>query len=424
MLDIKLLREDMDAVKAMLKARRSDLDLTQFDNLDSERRQLITDSDQIKSEKKDISKQIGLMMREGKDPSEVKARVSEISEQIKSMDARLSEVETALNDIITWIPNMLDASTPDGASEADNVEIARWGEPGQFDFEPKDHIDLGTQLGILDFEAAAKIAGARFALLRGDGARLERALINFMIDVHSEQGYFEVLPPFIVNSASMFGTGQFPKMTEDVFHLENSDYYLIPTAEVPVTNIHADEIIDFDKLPIHYQAYTPCFRSEAGSYGKDTRGLIRQHQFNKVELVKFCLPEDSEAEHDKLRDDAEEILRRLQLPYRTMALCSADLSFAAAKCYDLEVWLPGQDTYREISSCSNFKDFQARRAKIRFKGGGRKGFVHTINGSGLAVGRTLIAILENYQEADGRIRVPEVLKPYLNGQEFIEKQSR
>lgn len=424
MLDIKLLREDMDAVKAMLKARRSDLDLTQFDNLDSERRQLITDSDQLKSEKKDISKQIGLMMREGKDPSEVKARVSEISEQIKSMDARLSEVETALNDIITWIPNMLDASTPDGASEADNVEIARWGEPGQFDFEPKDHIDLGTQLGILDFEAAAKIAGARFALLRGDGARLERALINFMIDVHSEQGYFEVLPPFIVNSASMFGTGQFPKMTEDVFHLENSDYYLIPTAEVPVTNIHADEIIDFDKLPIHYQAYTPCFRSEAGSYGKDTRGLIRQHQFNKVELVKFCLPEDSETEHDKLRDDAEEILRRLQLPYRTMALCSADLSFAAAKCYDLEVWLPGQDTYREISSCSNFKDFQARRAKIRFKGGGRKGFVHTINGSGLAVGRTLIAILENYQEADGRIRVPEVLKPYLNGQEFIEKQSR
>lgn len=424
MLDIKLLREDMDAVKAMLKARRSDLDLTQFDNLDSERRQLITDSDQLKSEKKDISKQIGLMMREGKDPSEVKARVSEISEQIKSMDARLSEVETALNDIITWIPNMLDASTPDGASEADNVEIARWGEPGQFDFEPKDHIDLGTQLGILDFEAAAKIAGARFALLRGDGARLERALINFMIDVHNEQGYFEVLPPFIVNSASMFGTGQFPKMTEDVFHLENSDYYLIPTAEVPVTNIHADEIIDFDKLPIHYQAYTPCFRSEAGSYGKDTRGLIRQHQFNKVELVKFCLPEDSEAEHDKLRDDAEEILRRLQLPYRTMALCSADLSFAAAKCYDLEVWLPGQDTYREISSCSNFKDFQARRAKIRFKGGGRKGFVHTINGSGLAVGRTLIAILENYQEADGRIRVPEVLKPYLNGQEFIEKQSR
>ena len=295
------------------------------------------------------------------------------------------------------------------------------GEPAQFDFEARDHVDVGTALGIIDSETAVKITGARFALLRGDGARLERALINFMTDIHREQGYFEVMPPFIANDKSMYATGQFPKMKEDVFKLEGLEYYLIPTAEVPVTNIHRDEMLQEKQLPIRYQAYTPCFRSEAGSYGRDTRGLIRQHQFNKVELVKFVHPDSSGEALEQLKEDAAEILRRLELPYRVMALCSGDLSFSAARCYDLEVWLPGQNTYREISSCSNFKDFQARRARIRYKGEKGKGFVHTLNGSGLAVGRTLVAILENYQQADGRVRVPDALKPYL-GQDYIDKQ--
>ncbi len=422
MLDIKLLRDDMAAVEAMLEARANKLDLSKFKELDEKRRQLITESDQYKQERKTTSKQIGQLMKEGKDVEPIKARVSEIGERIKDLDGQLAETEEALHEILTWIPNMLDPTTPIGKGEDDNVEVDRWGEPAKFDFTVKDHVDLGQDLGIMDFERAVKVTGARFCVLRGDGARLERALINFMTDVHMSQGYFEVLPPFMVNDKSMYGTGQFPKMREDCFKLEGFDYYLIPTAEVPVTNLHRDEILTENQLPINYQAFTPCFRSEAGSYGRDTRGLIRQHQFNKVELVKFTHPDHSTQEHEQLRKDAEEILQLLELPYRVMALCSGDISFSAAKCYDLEVWLPGQNTYREISSCSNFSDFQARRARIRFKDGKKSRFVHTINGSGLAVGRTLVAVLENHQQPDGRILIPKALRPYLNDQEYIEKQ--
>ncbi len=422
MLDIKLLRDDMAAVEAMLEARANKLDLSKFKELDETRRQLITESDQYKQERKTTSKQIGQLMKEGKDVEPIKARVSEIGERIKDLDGQLAETEEALHEILTWIPNMLDPTTPIGKGEDDNVEVDRWGEPAKFDFTVKDHVDLGQDLGIMDFERAVKVTGARFCVLRGDGARLERALINFMTDVHMRQGYFEVLPPFMVNDKSMYGTGQFPKMREDCFKLEGFDYYLIPTAEVPVTNLHRDEILTENQLPINYQAFTPCFRSEAGSYGRDTRGLIRQHQFNKVELVKFTHPDHSTQEHEQLRKDAEEILQLLELPYRVMALCSGDISFSAAKCYDLEVWLPGQNTYREISSCSNFSDFQARRARIRFKDGKKSRFVHTINGSGLAVGRTLVAVLENHQQPDGRILIPKALRPYLNDQEYIEKQ--
>jgi seryl-tRNA synthetase len=424
MLDVKLLRDDLDSVKAMLAARGNDLDLSAFEELDQKRRNLIVETDALKNERKTTSKQIGQMLKKGEDAEPVKARVAEIGEKIKELDARLGESERVLREILSTIPNLLHASTPIGKGEDDNVEVAKWGEPPAFDFPVKDHVDLGTSLKILDAETAAKITGARFALLRGDAARMERALINFMTDVHREQGYFEVMPPFIVNSDSMFGTGQFPKMKEDVFQLQDTDYYLIPTAEVPVTNIHRDEILTEAQMPIRYQAFTPCFRSEAGSYGKDTRGLIRQHQFNKVELVKLVHPDTSDEALEQLRDDAEEILRRLALPYRVMALCSGDISFTASKCYDLEVWLPGQNRYREISSCSNFIDFQARRAKIRFRDGKKTRFVHTLNGSGLAVGRTLVAILENYQQADGRIRIPDVLQPYMNGQAMIEEQTQ
>jgi len=421
MLDVKLLREDLDSVKQMLANRQSSLDLSSFATLDQKRRDLIVESDSAKHHRKVTSKKIGQMIQAGEDPTDIKAEVGQLGQKIKAMDEEIAQLETELNAILTWIPNMIDPDTPIGASEADNKEVARWGEPPKFEFEAKDHVDLGTDLKILDFETATKITGARFAVLRGDGAMMERALIQFMVDVHREQGYFEVMPPFIVNEESMFGTGQFPKMKEDVFQLDGYPYYLVPTAEVPVTNIHRDEILSPEDLPRTYQAFTPCFRSEAGSYGRDTRGLIRQHQFNKVELVTFAHPDESGQALEKLRNDAEEVLRRLQLPYRTMALCSADLSFAAAKCYDLEVWLPGQNTYREISSCSNFLDFQARRAKIRFRDGKRTNFVHTLNGSGLAVGRTLLAILENYQCEDGRVRIPEALRPYMQNREFLEK---
>lgn len=423
MIDVKVLRKDPEAVKAMLAARGNDLDISKFEALDERRRALITESDALKNERKTTSKQIGQIMKEGGDPSEIKARVSQIGDQIKSLDAELAEVDQEFKDLLSWVPNLLDESTPIGKSESDNVECLKWGTPRVFDFEVKDHVDLGTDLAIMDFETAAKVTGARFCFLRGDGARLERALINFMIDMHQKQGYFEVLPPFMVNSDSMYGTGQFPKMKEDVFGLNGTDYYLIPTAEVPVTNIHRDEMLDGKSLPRYYQAFTPCFRSEAGSYGRDTRGLIRQHQFNKVEMVKFVKPETSNDELEKLRGDAEAILQALELPYRVVSLCSGDISFAASKCYDIEVWLPGQDTYREISSCSNFKDFQARRAMIRFKEGKEKDYVHTLNGSGLAVGRTLVALLENHQQADGTIRIPEALRPYMNNQETIARQA-
>lgn len=421
MLDIKILREDLETVTHMLQARNSDLDLSSFTELDQKRRALIVESDQLKHERKTTSKQIGQLIREGQDPSEIKARVSAIGDRIKALDEEKAQTETELEALLSWIPNLLDPDTPIGSSEEDNREVERVGEPTQFSFEAKDHVDLGTGLGLLDFETAVKLTGSRFALLRGDGALLERALIQFMTDIHREQGYFEVLPPFMVNDESMFGTGQFPKMREDVFKLEGFPFYLVPTAEVPVTNIHRDEILKESDLPRSYQAFTPCFRSEAGSYGRDTRGLIRQHQFNKVELVKFSHPEHSSEALETLRADAEEVLRRLELPYRTMALCSGDLSFAAAKCYDLEVWLPGQHAYREISSCSNFLDFQARRAKIRFRDGKQTRFVHTINGSGLAVGRTLVAILENYQTEDGNVRIPSALRPYMQNREYLEK---
>ncbi len=424
MLDVKILRGDLAGVQAMLQARGNDLDLTRFTDLDQQRRELITQSDQLKQERKSTSKEIGRMLKEGKDAAPAKAKVAQIGEQVKEMDRQLVETESRLDQLLEQIPNMLDPTTPTGLTEEDNLEIERRGQRPRFDFEVKDHVDLGLGLGILDFETAVKVTGARFALLRGDGARLERALLNFMIDVHREQGYFEVLPPFIVNDKSMFGTGQFPKMREDVFKLEGLEYYLIPTAEVPVTNIHRDEILSEKQLPVYYQAFTPCFRSEAGSYGRDTRGLIRQHQFNKVELVKLTHPDHSSEELVKLRKDAEEVLRRLELPYRIVTLCSGDLGFSAAKCFDLEVWLPGQDTYREISSCSNFCDFQARRAQIRFRDGKKTRFVHTLNGSGLAVGRTLVAVLENYQERDGTVRIPEPLRPYMNGRELIEKQEQ
>jgi len=421
MIDVMMLRKDPAAVEKMLADRGSSLDLGPFRELDSRRRELITESDKLKSERKTVSKQIGQMIGRGEDVTEIKERVAQIGDQIKTYDTELADIENELQDLMAAIPNLLHPDTPIGANETANVEVDRWGTPADVAFDPKDHVDLGTALGIIDLERAVKLTGARFGLLMGDGARLERALINFMIDVHAEQGYGEVVPPFMVNSESMYGTGQFPKMREDVFKLEAFDYYLIPTAEVPVTNIHRDEILAEADLPIRYQAYTPCFRSEAGAYGKDTRGLIRLHQFNKVELVQFVHPDQSDAALLQLRRDAEEILRRLEIPYRVMALCSGDISFAAAKCYDLEAWLPGQGNYREISSCSNFGDFQARRARIRFKSGKNKGFVHTLNGSGLAVGRTMVALMENHQQADGSIRIPEALRPYMNGRTLIEK---
>jgi seryl-tRNA synthetase len=422
MLDIKFLRGHLDQVRVMLKSRKNSLDLSAFETLDRQRRELIQKSDELKNERKTTSKQIGMLIKKGEDITAIKQRVSEIGDEIKELDKNQKEVNADLNDIVTRIPNMMHSSVPFGESEDDNVEIRTWGTPVVLDFKPKDHVDLGTDLRIMDMEVATKLTGARFAVLRGDGARLERALIHFMLDVHAEQGYFEILPPYIVNGDSMFGTGQFPKMKEDVFKLEGLDYYLIPTAEVPVTNLHRDEILRKEQLPICYQAFTPCFRSEAGAHGKDTRGLIRQHQFHKVELVKFVHPEHSEQELDNLLSDAEEILKRLDLAYRVVQLCSADLSFSAAKCYDIEVWLPAQNKYREISSCSLFTDFQARRAKIRFKEDGKNQFVHTLNGSGLAVGRTLVAILENGQQKDGSIMIPEVLRPYMGGQTLIEKQ--
>ncbi|MCB1043736.1 MAG: serine--tRNA ligase [Acidobacteria bacterium] len=426
MLDLKFIRDHLDQVEAMLKARGGAMNLDDFRSLESRRRENIVESDGLKQSRNELSKQIGQIIQKGEDPEPLKQQVGKMAGRIKELDAELKDIETSLFALVDRIPNMLHASVPMGKGEADNVEVSRHGQPPQFDFEPLDHVDIGNGLRILDQETAVKVTGARFAVLRGDGAKMERALIQFMMDVHSEQGYFEVLPPFIVNGASMYGTGQFPKMKEDVFKLEGLDYYLIPTAEVPVTNIHRDEVLKEEDLPLLYQAFTPCFRSEAGAYGRDTRGLIRQHQFNKVEMVKFVHPDTSEAHLESLRDHAEEILRRLGLSYRVVSLCAADLSFSAQKCYDIEVWLPGQNTYREISSCSNFGDFQARRAKIRYKDreSGKNQLVHTLNGSGLAVGRTLIAILENYQQADGTVVIPDVLVPYMNGQTRIEKQAR
>ncbi len=421
MLDIRFLRDNLDQVEARLATRGAAVSLAPFRDLDRRRRELLGEAEALKAEKNRVSALIG----QTKDKSQVQGeivRMKEVSTRIKELDETLKGVEEELDRLLMTLPNIPHEQCPLGACAEENREVRRWGEPRDFSFEPKPHWELGEGLGIIDFERAGKITGARFSLMLGAGAQLERALINFMLDLHTRgHKYVEVLPPFMVNRDSMTGTGQLPKFEDDLFHTEGPDYFLIPTAEVPVTNIHREEILAAAALPLRYTAYTPCFRREAGSYGKDTRGLIRQHQFNKVELVKFALPEESDAELETLLQDAEEVLRRLQLPYRVVDLCTGDLGFAAARTYDIEVWLPAQKTYREISSCSNFRDFQARRAAIRFRReeGMRPEFVHTLNGSGLAVGRTLVAILENYQQADGSVIVPEALRPYMGGVERI-----
>ncbi len=424
MLDIRYLRENFDAAAKALANRSGAIDLSAFSGLDQQRRELLSEAETLKAEKNKVSALIG----KTKDKSQVQdeiVRMKEVSSRIKELDDQLRSVEEQLNELLMGIPNIPHEETPIGQSEEDNVEIRCWGEKPTFSFAAKAHWDIGEDLGILDFERAGKLSGARFALYFGAGARLERALINFMLDLHTgEHGYTETLPPFLVNRASMTGTGQLPKFESDLFHTEEVDLFLIPTAEVPVTNIHRDEILQEKDLPLAYTAYTPCFRKEAGSHGRDTRGLIRQHQFNKVELVKFTRPEESDAELEKLLNNAEKVLQLLKLPYRVVDLCTGDIGFSAARTFDIEVWLPGQDCYREISSCSNFRDFQARRAAIRFKreGGKKAELVHTLNGSGLAVGRTLLAVLENYQQEDGSVVVPEVLRPYMGGLEKITKR--
>jgi seryl-tRNA synthetase len=426
MLDLNYVRENLETVRKALENRNFPTDtLEKFEQFDIHRRKIIRDADEINQKRNASSKEIGaLMQSDKKTEAEVKkAEVAGLKYQQAQLEKLRDEAETHMKDLLATLPNIPAEDVPIGADETANVEIRKWGAPREFDFEPKDHVDLGESLGILDLERATKITGSRFAILNGAGARLERALINFMLDVHTgEHSYTETLPPFIVNDESLFGTGQLPKFEQDLFKLtDERKFYLIPTAEVPVTNYYAEEILDAKDLPKYFTAYTPCFRSEAGSYGRDTRGLIRQHQFEKVELVKICLPENSDEEHEKLTADAEKILQLLGLPYRTVVLSTGDLGFGARKTYDIEVWLPSQQTYREISSCSNCGDFQARRMNLRFRraGGAKPEFAHTLNGSGLAVGRTWIAILENYQQADGSILIPEILQPYMNGLEKI-----
>jgi len=422
MLDLKFVRSNLDRIRGMIGDRGYDLDISRFEALDQERRKRLTSIEELRHRRNQVSEEIAAMKKRGQDASEIIAQMKDVSSRIKEKEKELSRFLEELDQLLMIMPNIPHDSVPVGKDENDNPVVRTWGEIPERDFEALPHWEIGERLGILDFTTAAKIAGARFALYRGMGARLERALISFMLDVHTkEHGYTEVLPPFMVNSTAMTGTGQLPKFKEDLFKIEDWDLYLVPTAEVPVTNIHREEILAEKDLPLYYVAYTPCFRSEAGSYGKDTRGLIRQHQFNKVELVKFALPEDSDEELERLTRNAEEILRRLELPYRVVTLCTGDLGFSAAKTYDLEVWLPGQNLYREISSCSNFGDFQARRAEIRFKRQGGKGteLVHTLNGSGLAVGRTLVAILENYLRPDGSVAIPEALRPYIPEVESI-----
>lgn len=423
MLDVKILRAQFEEVKEKLMQRGGDLaNIDRFEQLDKERRRLIAEVEELKSKRNDVSQQIAVLKREKKDAEPLIAQMREVGDRIKRMDEQIRQLEAELDDLLLSIPNVPHESVPIGQSEEDNVEVRRWGEPRSFSFEPKPHWEIADRLGLLDFERAAKVAGSRFVFYKGLGARLERALINFMLDIHLDEfGYEEVLPPYLVNRASMIGTGQLPKFAEDAFHLDSEDYFLIPTAEVPVTNLHRDEILAADDLPIYYAAYSACFRAEAGSAGRDTRGLIRQHQFNKVELVKFVKPEDSYDELEKLTRQAETILQRLGLPYRVVALCTGDLGFSAAKTYDIEVWLPSYGTYREISSCSNFEAFQARRANIRFRRDpkAKPEYVHTLNGSGLAIGRTVAAILENYQQEDGSVIVPEALRPYMGNRDVI-----
>jgi seryl-tRNA synthetase len=418
MLDIKLLREDLPHVQERLAARGMVINWDEFTALDRERREALAHIERLKEKKNRLSGEIGILKKNGGDSTGQMREVEEISEAIRQAEAPLAEAEARFERFMLTLPNLPHASVKIGKNERENREVRRWGEPPQFDFEPRNHWDIGEGLDILDFERAAKIAGARFAVYRGPGAKLERALINFMLDLHGrENGYLEMLPPALVNRAALVGTAQLPKFEEDLFHVAPGDYFLIPTAEVPLTNLHRAELLERDQLPIKYVAYTPCFRSEAGSYGKDVRGLIRQHQFNKVEMVKFCEPEHSYEELESMVCNAELVLQRLNLPYRVVELCTGDMGFPSAKTYDLEVWLPGQNTYREISSCSNCEDFQARRANIRYRkeNKGRPLFVHTLNGSGLAVGRTLVAVLENYQQKDGSVIIPEALRSYLGG---------
>lgn len=426
MLDLHFVRENLDAVKKAFADRNFPTEsLDRFNELDAKRRRLISESDEINQKRNAASKEIGDLMKSGqKDEAEArKSEVAGLKDRQTALDTERDAAEAEMRDLLAGLPNIPAGDVPVGKDEAANVEVRKWGEPRVFDFDVKDHVDLGEALSILDQERATKIAGARFAILNGAGARLERALVNFMLDIHTrEHGYNETLPPFLVNETALFGTGQLPKFSEDLFHIKDErKFALIPTAEVPVTNYHAEEILDAKDLPKNYTAYTPCFRSEAGSYGRDTRGLIRQHQFEKVELVKITLPEESEREHEALTGHAEKILQLLGLPYRTVVLSTGDMGFGAKKTYDIEVWLPSQQTYREISSCSNCGDFQARRMNLRFRraGGVKPEFAHTLNGSGLAVGRTWIAIIENYQNADGSIRIPAVLQPYMNGLEKI-----
>ncbi len=423
MLDLKFVRKNPDLVKEGLKKRNSSTEIVdKFLEIDEVRRQKIVLTEQMKNERNTVSEEIGRLKKAGQNAEEMVLRMRETSQKIKEIDEEIRGIEEELHQILLDIPNLPHQSVPVGADDSANQEVRQWGTPTEFTFQPQAHWDIGEQLGILDFERAAKVTGARFVFYRGWGARLERALVNFMLDVHTgEHGYVELLPPFMANRDSMTGTGQLPKFVEDMFHLEQTEYFLIPTAEVPVTNYYREEILAEEQLPLYHVAYSPCFRAEAGAHGRDTRGLIRQHQFNKVEMVKFCHPNTSYEELEKLTANAERILQLLELPYRVMVLSTGDLGFSSAKTYDLEVWLPSAGTYREISSCSNFEDFQARRANIRFrpKGGGKPEFVHTLNGSGLAIGRTTAAILENYQEEDGSVRIPKVLQPYMGGLERI-----
>ena len=424
MLDIKRIRNDLDNIKkAMARRGEKDFDLDLVLELDDQRKELLQEVEKMKNEQNIASKEIPNLKKEGKDTTEIMAKLKDLSDEIKVLDEKVKEVEAKMEYNLMRIPNVPNPNVPQGTTDDDNVEVRKWGEPTKFDFESKAHWDIGTDLEILDFETAAKITGSRFTLYKNLGARLERSLINFFLDTHTDAGYSEVLPPFMANRDSFIGTGQLPKFEEDMFKLEGREYFLVPTAEVPVTNIHRNQIIEGETLPIRYCAYTPCFRSEAGSAGRDTRGLVRQHQFNKVELVHFVKPEDSYETLEKLTRDAEKVLQLLGLPYRVVKICTGDLGFTAAFKYDIEVWMPSYNRYVEISSCSNFEDFQARRAGVRFKRDkkSKAEYVHTLNGSGVAIGRALAAVLENYQQADGSVAIPEVLRGYMGGVEKITK---
>lgn len=423
MLDLKFIINNLEEVKMKTQARNYPFDFDSLLEKDKLRKNIISQTEKLKADRNAISKQVGILKREGKDTTELQEQVKQDAGKMQELDKKLSIIDEDIRNMLLNIPNIIDDTTPIGKNENDNVEIRKWGEIAKFDFEPKNHWDIGADLGIIDFERGVKIAASRFNVLSGIGARLDRAISSLMLDIHRENGYIEMSVPYLVNKKSMIGTGQLPKFAEEAYICEKDELYLISTAEIPVTNLYAEEILDIKQLPIKNTSLTACFRREAGSYGKDTKGLIRNHQFNKVELVKICTSDTSNTEHEKLTENAEKVLQALKLPYRVMALCSGDLGFSSAKTYDLEVWLPGQNCYREISSCSNFKDFQARRANIRYRDtNGKVQFAHTLNGSGLAVGRTLVAILENYQNKDGSVTIPEVLRPYLNGLDKITKE--